>query len=117
MLLNILADRIRFALHKTEDHLLAADRKLAADAFSLTSPFLIVAVRFAFVMRLGVDDDVAQIRKMLEDDLGGFFQVGGSLLPLLLDLFQRPKQALNSLLLHPFGFLQQPLNVGSNGGH
>jgi hypothetical protein len=43
---------------------------------------------------------------MLEDKLGGFFQIGSTLLPLLFDLFQRPKQALDSLLLHPFGFLQ-----------
>jgi hypothetical protein len=38
----------------------------------------------------------------------GFFQVGRSRLPLLIDLFQRAKQA--------FGFLEQSLNVGSPAG-
>jgi hypothetical protein len=59
---------------------------------------------------------VAQTRELLEDDLGGFFQVGRSRLPLLLDLLQRAKQVPDSLLFHPFGFLEQSLNVGSPAG-
>jgi hypothetical protein len=118
MFFNVSTDWVRFALHKIEDQLLAAHRELATNSFALTA----VNPNCGCPLRvrgcpLGVDADVTQILKMFEDDYGGFFQVGSSLLSLLLDLFQRPKQALNGLLLHPFGFLQQPLNVGSDVGH
>jgi hypothetical protein len=42
---------------------------------------------------------VAQIGKLLEDDLGRFLQISSSLFPLLVDLFQRAKQTPDRLLL------------------
>jgi len=54
------------------------------------------------------------LERQAEDESCRFFQVSSSLLPLPLDLFQRPKQAPNSVVLHPFSSLQQPMNFVSD---